>query len=63
MKLITYNTFLDDCWIWGERIVQLNLLSPTYLTFSPYTGKISIIKFYSALFKKLFLQSGSTLNS
>ena len=24
----------DDDWIWGERLVTLNLLSPTYLTFS-----------------------------
>merc|ERR1719400_674951 len=29
---------IDDCWIWGERIVQLNLLSPTYLTCTPHTG-------------------------
>jgi len=27
---------IDDCWIWGERIVQLNLLSDTFLTFIPY---------------------------
>ena len=25
---------LDDSWIWGERLVTINLLSPTYLTFS-----------------------------
>ena len=25
----------DDDWIWGERLVTLNLLSHTYLTFSP----------------------------
>ena len=25
---------VDDNWIWGERLVTLNLLSPTYLTFS-----------------------------
>lgn len=24
---------MDDDWIWGERLVTLNLLSPTYLTF------------------------------
>jgi len=29
---------IDDCWIWGERIVQLNLLSGTSLTLTPYTG-------------------------
>ena len=27
---------IDDCWIWGERIVQLNLLSDTVLTINPY---------------------------
>ena len=25
---------MDDSWIWGERLVTLNLLSSTYLTFS-----------------------------
>jgi len=29
---------IDDCWIWGERIVQLNLLSSSYLTCAPYSG-------------------------
>jgi len=28
---------IDDCWIWGERIVQLNTLSSTLLTLNPYT--------------------------
>ncbi len=28
----------DDCWIWGEKLVTLNLLSDTILTFStPHT--------------------------
>lgn len=27
---------IDDCWIWGERIVQLNLLSDSILTMIPY---------------------------
>jgi alkylated DNA repair protein alkB family protein 4 len=27
---------IDDCWIWGERIVQLNLLTDTVLTLNPY---------------------------
>ncbi len=30
---------IDDCWIWGERIVQLNLLSDSYLTCLPYIPK------------------------
>ena len=29
---------IDDCWIWGERIVQLNLLSDSVLTLFPYHG-------------------------
>jgi len=29
---------IDDCWIWGERIVQLNMMSSTYLTLIPYTA-------------------------
>ena len=27
---------IDDCWVWGERIVQLNLLSDSVLTCLPY---------------------------
>ncbi len=27
---------IDDCWIWGERIVQLNLLTDSHLTLFPY---------------------------
>jgi len=30
---------IDDCWIWGERIVQLNLLSDCVLTLFPYHGE------------------------
>lgn len=29
---------IDDCWIWGERIVTLNLLSDSVLTLVPYCG-------------------------
>jgi len=29
---------IDDCWIWGERIVQLNLMTDTFLTCTPYAG-------------------------
>jgi len=29
---------IDDCWIWGERIVQLNLLSDSMLTLFPFKG-------------------------
>lgn len=29
---------IDDCWIWGERIVTINCLSDSVLTMSPYLG-------------------------
>lgn len=29
---------IDDCWIWGERIVQLNLMSDSMLTLFPMSG-------------------------
>lgn len=29
---------IDDCWVWGERIVQLNMLSDSVLTMFPYKG-------------------------
>ena len=27
---------IDDCWVWGERIVQLNMGSDSVLTLFPY---------------------------
>lgn len=32
---------IDDCWVWGERIVTVNLLSDTVLTMIPYNGSKS----------------------
>lgn len=29
---------IDDCWIWGERIVTVNCLSDSVLTMTPYEG-------------------------
>ncbi|GBP26158.1 Alpha-ketoglutarate-dependent dioxygenase alkB homolog 4 [Eumeta japonica] len=29
---------IDDCWIWGERIVTVNFLSDSTLTMTPYHG-------------------------
>lgn len=29
---------IDDCWIWGERIVTVNLLSDSVLTLTKYKG-------------------------
>lgn len=32
---------IDDCWIWGERIVTVNLLSDSTLTLLPYKGDLT----------------------
>jgi alkylated DNA repair protein alkB family protein 4 len=29
---------IDDCWVWGERIVTVNLLADCVLTMTPYHG-------------------------
>ena len=29
---------IDDCWIWGERIVTVNVLGDSVLTMIPYRG-------------------------
>lgn len=29
---------VDDCWVWGERVVSINMLSDSVLTLIPYTG-------------------------
>ncbi|CAL7949237.1 unnamed protein product [Xylocopa violacea] len=29
---------IDDCWIWGERIVTVNVMGDSVLTMSPYHG-------------------------
>ncbi|XP_014480570.1 PREDICTED: alpha-ketoglutarate-dependent dioxygenase alkB homolog 4 [Dinoponera quadriceps] len=32
---------IDDCWIWGERIVTVNVLGDSVLTMTPYRGQIN----------------------
>ncbi|XP_075220018.1 alpha-ketoglutarate-dependent dioxygenase alkB homolog 4 isoform X2 [Lycorma delicatula] len=32
---------IDDCWIWGERIVTVNLLSDSVLSMIPYNGDLN----------------------
>lgn len=32
---------VDDCWIWGERIVTVNVLGDSVLTMTPYHGPIT----------------------
>jgi len=29
---------IDDCWVWGERVISVNLLSDSVLTMTKYTG-------------------------
>lgn len=33
---------LDDSWLWGDRLVTINLLSDTYLTFTSNTEKLLV---------------------
>lgn len=30
---------IDDCWIWGERIVTVNIIADSVLTMTSYRGK------------------------
>lgn len=39
---------IDDCWIWGERIVTVNCLSDTVLTMTPYCGETKKYNLYCA---------------
>ncbi|KAG5326197.1 ALKB4 dioxygenase, partial [Acromyrmex heyeri] len=32
---------VDDCWIWGERIITVNVLGDSVLTMTPYRGPIT----------------------
>lgn len=34
---------IDDCWIWGERVVTVNCLSDSVLTLSRYTNLLYIL--------------------
>ncbi|KAK9302796.1 hypothetical protein QLX08_005291 [Tetragonisca angustula] len=47
---------IDDCWIWGERIVTVNVMGNSVLTMSPYRGpyakyNLESVMEYSAIFK------------
>ncbi|CAB3234634.1 unnamed protein product [Arctia plantaginis] len=39
---------IDDCWIWGERIVTVNCLSDSVLTMMPYKGDVKKYNLESA---------------
>jgi len=31
---------IDDCWVWGERVISLNLISDSVLTMTKYEGGV-----------------------
>lgn len=38
LKGASIDPHIDDCWIWGERIVTVNVIGDTYLTMTKYDG-------------------------
>lgn len=40
MRGASIDPHIDDCWIWGERIVTVNVLGDSVLTMTPYHGPI-----------------------
>lgn len=52
-KGASIDAHIDDCWIWGERIVTVNLLSDTVLTMTyndePDRYNLGCVKEYSAI--------------
>lgn len=35
------DSHIDDCWIWGERVVTVNILGDSVLTMTPYQDAIT----------------------
>ena len=53
---------IDDCWIWGERIVQLNLLSDSYLTCTPHNGSLEKYNLSDVgLYPSILSEDGNTV--
>ncbi|XP_017795324.1 PREDICTED: alpha-ketoglutarate-dependent dioxygenase alkB homolog 4 [Habropoda laboriosa] len=49
---------IDDCWIWGERIVTVNVMGNSVLTMTPYHGPVTkynleSVAEYSTVYKDL----------
>ena len=40
---------LDDTWLWGERLVTINMMSETYLSFTPVTGLSLVVHIFANL--------------
>lgn len=51
---------IDDCWIWGERIVTVNVLGDSVLTMTPYRGpttryNLDCVSTYNPVMEKKFI--------
>lgn len=55
---------IDDCWIWGERIVTVNCLSDSVLTMIPYKGDVKKYNLESAEeFKAIVSEDGEFIGN
>ncbi|XP_041977745.1 alpha-ketoglutarate-dependent dioxygenase alkB homolog 4 [Aricia agestis] len=54
---------IDDCWIWGERIVTVNCLSDSVLTMTPYKGDSKKFNLYCAEEYPPVVMSDGSINS
>lgn len=55
---------IDDCWIWGERIITVNLLSDSVLTMTRFTGSdkkynLNLVESYPAVLDNKGAMNGS----
>lgn len=58
---------VDDCWIWGERIITVNVLGDSVLTMTPYRGPITrynldYVSNYDSILKKDMCDNTQSLN-
>uniref|UniRef100_A0A1E1W9W6 Uncharacterized protein n=1 Tax=Pectinophora gossypiella TaxID=13191 RepID=A0A1E1W9W6_PECGO len=54
---------IDDCWIWGERIVTVNCLSDSVLTMTPFDGSLSKYNLFCAEQYPPVVNSDGTVNT
>ncbi|XP_032513755.2 alpha-ketoglutarate-dependent dioxygenase alkB homolog 4 [Danaus plexippus] len=48
MKGASIDPHIDDCWVWGERILTVNCLSDSVLTMTPFKGDTIKYNLYCA---------------
>lgn len=53
---------IDDCWVWGERIVTVNCLSDSALTMTPYKGDMKKYNLFCADKYPPLVESDGSLN-